>query len=432
MSNYNFLGINENSNLNIDLVNKLKTAETTAKLKPSENKLNFINNEKVVLNDFKSKLDGLLEAVSYLDSDNKINAFDNLTANVTGDSVAIKSNNSDMEEGLFNITVNKLAQKDVFQSELINNKSRVITTDDINININGNDINLKNKTWDDIKLEINNLDGVNAQLEQVNSTQYRLVLKSEKEGVDNGININLDNSLIGFSNSGNHLLNAQNSDIDISGVNYNLSTNNIKLENGLEVNAHKIGTSTVEISRDNSLIPETVNNLITKYNELFTFVSQKTSSSELEDKSSLREMMNQIKSKLFGNNNENSIFTIGVNMNKEGLLELDSSVFNNLINNNLSSVKNVFTNTTNTGISDKLNETINSFYKTNGIYNLYENRNTNRLSLTNDEITKSKSDLDKKYNELSTQYRSYNSIISKMNSSFSALSSIIDYNNNNN
>lgn len=430
MGNYNFLGINDKSNLNIELITKLKTAETTSKLQPIENKLNSLNNEKVVLNDLKSKLDDLLEAVSFLDMDNKINAFDNLTANVTGDSVSIKanSNNQNIQEGLFNITVNKLAQKDVFQSELINDKTAVITTEDTNININGNDINLKNKTWEQLATEIDGLSGVYASLQQVNNSQVRLVLKSEQTGLDNAIKINTDSSLIGFSNNGNHLLTSQNSDVDIDGINYSFSTNNIKLENGLEVNSNKLGSSTVQISRDNSLIPETINNFISKYNELTEFINSKTYNNEMSDKSFAREIMNQIKEKLFGNNNKDSIFTIGVNLNKEGLLELDRNVFDKKLNNDLDKIKNIFTNTKNTGISDKLGETIKSFYQMNGSFYLYEKRNSDGLTISNKELSKVKEDLDRKYNELSSQFSSYNSIISQMNSSFSSLASIIEYN----
>lgn len=430
MGNYNFLGINDKSNLNIELITKLKTAETTSKLQPIENKLNSLNNEKVVLNDLKSKLDDLLEAVSFLDMDNKINAFDNLTANVTGDSVSIKanSNNQNIQEGLFNITVNKLAQKDVFQSELINDKTTVITTEDTNININGNDINLKNKTWEQLATEIDGLSGVYASLQQVNNSQVRLVLKSEQTGLDNAIKINTDSSLIGFSNNGNHLLTSQNSDVDIDGINYSFSTNNIKLENGLEVNSNKLGSSNVQISRNNSLIPETINNFISKYNELTEFINSKTYNNEMSDKSFAREIMNQIKEKLFGNNNKDSIFTIGVNLNKEGLLELDRNVFDKKLNNDLDKIKNIFTNTKNTGISDKLGETIKSFYQMNGSFYLYEKRNSDGLTISNKELSKVKEDLDRKYNELSSQFSSYNSIISQMNSSFSSLASIIEYN----
>lgn len=362
--------------------------------------------------------------------DNKINAFDNLTANVTGDSVSIKanSNNQNIQEGLFNITVNKLAQKDVFQSELINDKTTVITTEDTNININGNDINLKNKTWEQLATEIDGLSGVYASLQQVNNSQVRLVLKSEQTGLDNAIKINTDSSLIGFSNNGNHLLTSQNSDVDIDGINYSFSTNNIKLENGLEVNSNKLGSSNVQISRNNSLIPETINNFISKYNELTEFINSKTYNNEMSDKSFAREIMNQIKEKLFGNNNKDSIFTIGVNLNKEGLLELDRNVFDKKLNNDLDKIKNIFTNTKNTGISDKLGETIKSFYQMNGSFYLYEKRNSDGLTISNKELSKVKEDLDRKYNELSSQFSSYNSIISQMNSSFSSLASIIEYN----
>ncbi len=148
----------------------------------------------------------------------------------------------------------------------------------------------------------------------------------------------------------------------------------------------------------------------------------------MSDKSSAREIMNQIKEKLFGNNNKDSIFTIGVNLNKEGLLELDRNVFDKILNNDLDKIKNIFTNTKNTGISDKLGETIKSFYQMNGSFYLYEKRNSDGLTISNKELSKVKEDLDRKYNELSSQFSSYNSIISQMNSSFSSLDSIIEYN----
>lgn len=427
MSNFNFLGINSESNLNIDLINKLKTAETSSRLKPEESKLDFLNNEKDVLNNIKTKTNDLLQAVSFLRKDSSVSAFNNLTANVNGTSAIVTSNNSNLEETSFDIKVNKLAQKDVYQSILIDNKDSIITTNDEFINVNGNNISLKDKTFEQLKTELNDLVGVNSSLEKVNRNQYRLVIKSEQEGTNGAITINSDNSLIGFSTFGNHLLTAQNSDIDVEGVNYNLSSNKITLENGVEITAHNEGVTNVKISKDNSLIPETVENLITKYNDLNSYLNEKISKNEIQDKSSAREMMNQIKNHLFGTSNENNIFTIGVNMNKDGSLELDSTVFNNLMNKDLNRIKNIFTNDSRTGIADKLNDTLISFGQNNGIINLYEKRNENSLLMTNNEIIKINDTLNKKYNTLSNQFSEYNNVISKMNSSFEALSSMIQY-----
>lgn len=427
MANFSFLGINGQSNLNIDLINKLKTAELSSKMKPEETRLNFLTNEKDVLNNIKTKTNRFLESVSFLKKDSTVNAFNNLTADINGTSATVKSNNNDMKPTSLNINVNKLAQKDVYQSILIDDNQRIITDKDEFININGTDINLKDKTYRQVKDEINSLDGVYSSLEKINRNQYRLIIKSEKEGLDGAIKINSDNRAFGFTNSGNHLLTSQNSDVDIDGVKYEMSTNNIKLDNGVEIYALKEGFTSVKITQDNSLIPETVENMLSKYNELNSYVNDIINNNNVRDKSSIREMMNQIKNEFFGNKGENSLFAIGVNMEKNGSLHLDKRTFNNLLEKDFNRVKNLFTNDSRKGIADKLNDVVSAFTQHNGVLSLFEKRTDSELTMTTNEIIKINESLDKKYNDLSLQFSSYNTMISQMNASFESLNSMIKY-----
>jgi len=149
---------------------------------------------------------------------------------------------------------------------------------------------------------------MNAAVEQVGSDSYRLVIKSEETGLDNKLTISgAAADVLNFNGTDpitgttNHILEAKNLNAKVDGVKYDVASNSITVD-GLKITANKVGTSTINVVEDTTQVETQMQNFITKYNELVALVDSEAynADSKIADKSAIRDIVNQIKTKLFG------------------------------------------------------------------------------------------------------------------------------------
>src|SRR5574344_2333505 len=116
------------------------------------------------------------------------NAFQQKSANVSGDGVVFDSDDlSALKTGSMRVKVQKLAQKDVWQSNQISGSK----TDAVNagiITINGNEIDTSTMSYEKLTEEINKISGVQASLVDSSDGKFRLAIKSTETGTANKIN----------------------------------------------------------------------------------------------------------------------------------------------------------------------------------------------------------------------------------------------------
>lgn len=279
--------------------------------------------------------------------------------------------------------------------------------------------------------------GISASVEQVGSDSFRLIIKSETSGIDNALSISgTASQSLGFTtdgtaiNSTNHILEAKNMIAKVDGVEYNVSSNNITVD-GLKITANKVGDSTINVVEDNSQVETQMNSFITKYNELVALIDSEVfnTDSKIEDKASIRNIVSQIKSKLFdsyGSSNDKSIFNYGIELDKFGGLSLDSTKFNKAVQEDMDGLKELFLGSAeDKGIGTVLKETLDEMKFSGGILNTYESSMTKREKNLNDEKEKAEKALNTKYEQLALQFSSYGAIINQMESSFSGLKMLI-------
>lgn len=185
--------------LNQETLEKLKNADISAKVKPYETKIETNTTKQKALTELTTKLAAFQSAVSSL-GDSTAFGKRKVTPSVTGDSAAatLTASNGVSVQNL-SVKVEKIAQKDVFQSGgITKDTDRVLATGQnpasFTIMQNGKEYTIKvgaNTTYADLADEINSAtDGkVIAKIVSTGEkgTPYRFTLSSKETGADNAI-----------------------------------------------------------------------------------------------------------------------------------------------------------------------------------------------------------------------------------------------------
>lgn len=265
-----------------------------------------------------------------------------------------------------------------------------------------------------------------------------MIIKSENSGVDNALTISgAASQALGYTTDGtaidatNHILEAKNMKAKVDGVEYNVSSNTITVD-GLKMTANKEGISSINIDQDNSQIETQMNSFISKYNELVSMIDGEVfgSDSKIDDKSAIRDIVNQVKSKLFGSygtSGDKSIFNYGIEIDKTGMLSLNSKKFTDAVENDFSGLKDLFIGVAEKkGLGTTLKETLDNMSFSGGVLDTYTSNMTTRETRLNEEKEKAQKLLDSKYSQLALQFSAYGSIINQMEASFSGLKMLIE------
>lgn len=434
------LGSGQASALNSDLIDKLKTAERKSTVEPFETKITKIGTEKTTFETISKKVAELLDAIKPFDLfvSGGVTAFEQKTATTAGDSVSFDAADiKSLKKGTTNVDVTQLAQKDVYQSESVTGAIKDSVINQGSLVINGETFDTTNKTYQQLATEITAKAGMNASVEQVGTDAFRLVIKSEESGIDNKLNISgAASQALGYTtdgtaiNSTNHILEAKNMIAKVDGVEYNVSSNNIAVD-GLKITANKVGASSINVVEDNTQVPTQMQNFVTKYNELVAMVDSEVYNpdSAISDKSSIKNIVSQLKDKLFGSygaSNDKSVFNYGIELAKDGGLSIDSTKFNKAMQDDISGLKELFLGTAEKkGMGTIFKETLDEMNFSGGVLDTYQSSMTTRETKLNDEKTKAEKVLDTKYEQLALQFSSYGALINQMESSFSGLKMLI-------
>ena len=434
------LGSGQAASLNSDLIEKLKTAERKSSVEPIETKITKIGTEKTTFSTIEAKVAEFLETVKPFDLfiSGGLTAFEQKGATTSGDSVTFDAADAKtLSKGFTSVDITQLAQKDVYQSTNVTEATKNAKINQGALVINGQTFDTTNKSYQELATEISAKTGMVASVEQVGTDSFRLIIKSEETGLANKLNISgAASQALGFTTDGttvnatNHILEAKNMIAKVDGVEYNVATNNITVD-GLKITANKLGVSSITVTDDTSQIESQMKNFVTKYNELLALVDGEVynSDSSLDDKSSIRSIMSQIKDKLFGSygpNSDKSLFNYGIELDKSGTLSLNSTKFNSAVQNDLSGLKDLFVGAAEKkGLGTTLKETIDEMRYAGGTLNSYQSAMAKREVKLEEEKEKAEKALNAKYEQLALQFSSYGAVINQMESSFSGLKMLI-------
>ena len=513
------LGSSWSTGLSADVIEKLKTAERVAKVEPIETRLEDWDTEVEQFAEIEAKVNELLAASEKFDLfSTDTNSFEQVYATTTGSAASFNATGtSNLKPGTVSVNIIQLAQKDVLMSDIIADKSATMDAGTIDIKIGSENLSFDTtgKTYEAIVTEMNNYPSLDAALEQVSDSEYRLIIKSSESGLANALTITQTGAVdIGFDNiyasanntfdiagvpangeeisftdgtnsfslttSGesygdiisaingtghfsasivdgkfsvvsntqqrlsvtsdtmfglnydNQTQKAQNMKANVDGIDYNLSTNQIVMQNGLTIAALETGTASVGIQRDTASVESSFQELISQYNDLVDLVSTYTigGDSKIDDKATLRTMLSSVKDIIFGGdygtNNDKSIFNYGVDLDKTGHLSLNSETFNTALIDEYEEIRSLMVGKSeDKGIGTKLKEYLDELDGFEGLLTGFGDSMTTKKTNLEDEKTKAIASLDSKYSQLASQFAAYTAIITQFESSFSGLKMMI-------
>ena len=331
---------------------------------------------------------------------------------------------------------------------------------------------LVSRTYEELAAAINADDDLEASMEQVGDSSYRLILKSTESGTANLLTISangtMDNAddtldalglldatdIDGVVGADNHVLTAQNLQAKVDGIDYELAENTISLANGLDIKALKVDeadeVSTLTVSKDTSAVVIAVEQMIEQYNTLVDLVTTELNDSEssITDKDSLRNILSEVKSMLFDSygattpewgsqtdsygdivlghsnvlNNDKNLFNFGFELDNQGHLSIDTEVLNEDLEDKMEDLKSLFVGSyENKGLGTMLSEYLGGLQGYEGILYNYDMKMITNKEDTEKEKEDAMKTLDTKYQTMAESFAAYGSLITRMESSFSGL-----------
>lgn len=197
------------------------------------------------------------------------------------------------------------------------------------------------------------------------ASPYRLAFSSSVTGVDNSISIGVSgdaalSSLLSHDPTGtqnlSETLTAQNANFTLNGVAITKSSNVVTdVIEGVTLNINSVtaGTTNLTISTDTGAITEAANKFITEYNSLLTglkslsvYATNSSSGGTLAGDPAVRQMISELQSIVGGSVTGGAYATlssVGITTKPGVGLNLDTTLFNSAIDNNLADLANLFT-----------------------------------------------------------------------------------------
>ncbi len=214
------------------------------------------------------------------------------------------------------------------------------------------DIGTSNTSLAAIASAVNNLQmGVTANVQE-DSSGSRLTFASNTPGSAGSITIQGGTTQLSFQT-----IAGQNALVNIDGVPYQSDSNTISgALPGVTLNLASAapGTDvTLSVSPDASSVASALNTFVTDYNSIissinsqFTYNASTSSSGALSGDSSVRIVQDALLSltsfSMSGNGNVDSLQSLGISMNDDGTLSVDSSALNTVLTSNFSNLANFF------------------------------------------------------------------------------------------
>jgi len=443
MSDYTSLGSFATGNaasLNGELIQKLYDAESKSRVDPITTRLELIDTEETVISDINTKINELISSIGSFDLySTGSNAFEQVTATATGDSALFDAADvTALKTGTTTVEITELAQKDVYQSILIADTTAQINAGTLSIDIDGVGgqaaltFDTTGKTYEELLEDINLSGQIDASLEQVSDTKFRLIVKSQDVGIENALTISgAAATTLGYDQVANHVLTGQNMEATVDGVAYNVSSNTITIDGNLKITAAEKGISSVSVQSDTSSVVSSIQDIANTYNELVLMITEELYSEtpSVQDTSSLKSILSSIKNMMYDEygTNDESLLNYGFGFSKEGLLEIDTTVLNQALIDNPDKLKDLFIGVAeDEGFGTALKSMLDSFNSYGGLFDTLESSmETRKTNLTEDKENAIK-DLDTKYDIMAAQFAAYASIISQMESSFGGLQMMIE------
>lgn len=470
MATINSLGLGSGV-LTADVIDKLKSNDTSLIIKPIENKITLETQKKSALDLLKSLMTNFKSSVNALDDDSLYQkrsvSGTNSAVTVTAESgVAVQS---------FSITDTVLAQKNVKQSGSFSSETATISSGagTMTLSIGGEDYAIDYTaatTLSDLQEAINakmlitdeegkSVQKVKASILQVGSGDYRLILTSGESGSDQ--NISLSDSLGGTLNTQLLPYNATGSDDGITdnpdgmqdiqaardstfkfnGISITRSTNSIDdIISGVTINLLEESTTgaNIAITQDVAAISDEMTTFVQNYNTLMSELSDMTTSDTeagtvgvFNGDNSINSIKREVNKLITSINSDSySLAKFGIDLSQDGVMSFNSATFTTEFNKDTTLSEKFFSGLTTTtdgnietvdGVYTSMKTLMERYLNSTGILTNLSSSVTNEIKTLGENKTRSQALLDARYESMTARFIQYDAIISKLENQFSSL-----------
>lgn len=393
------------------------------------------------LNSLASTLTDSLNALS-----DPMGAMTSLTANSSNSNVVTASAIAGTKPGNHVVVVNNLATTAAWYSDSATSSSAPLTAGSFTLQVGsgtattiqiGSGVN----TLDQLSTAINSQNlGVTASVVN-DATGSRLAIVSQSSGGANDILITNPTGL-GFTQA----VKGQNASITVDGIPISSATNTVTgAVNGLTLNLQSAAPGSevnVLIAPDSATVANALNSFISAYNAIVQNVSSQfaydpvnKTSGPLAGDSAVRSLQGALlgAASYSGGGSIPTLGTMGISMNDDGTLSVDSAVLGDALQNNFSAVQGFFQGSAFNGFANSLNTQL----------NIYTNPSQGAFTLDLTSIRTENSDLENQidsYNlylasertRLQAQYSKADMLLQQLPNQMKQIDTLLGYNTNNN
>jgi flagellar hook-associated protein 2 len=426
-----------------DVLDQLRKADEASRITPITLEIANETDKKDALELIDAAMTNLIDSINAI----KTQAlFDERAATVTGTSVTVTAAaNSDIQD--FTLNVGNLATKQIEQSGVFTSDTDSVSGIDgqINLNIDGQDFTIDytaGTTLGELKNLINDVAGdkVDATIVQIGAADFRLFISSADTGTTQ--NITLTDNIGTLDARLTTGLTAIQSGVDanftFNGEPVTRTSNNISdLITGLSITLKEAGSSTVSVAQNRDNITAKIDSFVEKYNAAITELDKMTKSTTesgergiFSGESTIKNMKRTLQDMIASiGGGVGNISDYGFDIDKDGVMTIDKTVFNTKMDENSSNVEaflagGTFTNAdlTTTVVVGAFNEIatkVEEYTKYNATLDLFQEAINQNITSLEDRKTSATERLDARYEILKKQFAAYDLMISKFNSASS-------------
>jgi flagellar hook-associated protein 2 len=347
---------------------QLALAGDQANITALQNNQTALNSQSTALATITSDLNNLQNAALALSD--PLGALNAQSATSSNSTVLSATASSTASAGSHSITVTSLATTSSYYTAPVASASTPLATGSFQVSVGGGaaatvTINSTNNTLTGLASAINNQNiGVLASV-ITDSNGSRLALVSQTTGAPGDLTVSANTTGLTF----NKAVTGTNAALTVDGVPISSSSNTVSgVINGVTLNlasAAPTGPVTLTVAPDTTQATSAVNQLVSAYNTAINDINKQfavapdgSGGGPLESDGSLREAQQQLLSSVAysvtGNNGAVNLASIGVNLNNDGTLSVDSGTLASALSSNFSGVQNFLQSTTN-GFAGNLN-----------------------------------------------------------------------------
>lgn len=313
-------------------------------------------NQMKALDSLKAKLVALQDAAKGIDTAAEFSALKTTVANEDALTVAAGSGAA---AGSYEINVTQLARAQKTTSQGYDSKLDSVGSGTLSFTVNGEttDLNLVGfNSLESLANKINNdVAGIGASIVFDGSTTggYHLVLSAAEAGTAGAFSVDASGLSGGvtpiLTTSVDHT--ARDAQLTVDGIAVTASSNNPSdVISGLTLNllSDTEGPTTVTVATDSAGIGDSVQTLVDKYNDLFSFISEQSGASgTLRDNPTLRAVASRIEgiftSSLSGGLGDVSLFSqVGITRGDARQIKFDKDKFTEALSNDFGGVRDLF------------------------------------------------------------------------------------------